>query len=123
MTYLRYILGASMSIGAAILVWIALVSVHPIFWILGPSGLIAPIVAGICGGFIAGALSSSRKILFATIIGMLLATPLLAFMLRHGWSHSELRPFAFWYWPAWLIPSYLIGGYVSQHYSLRMNSV
>ena len=110
---LRYVLGAILGISVAVTAWIVTGSAHIIFQQLTVAGLIPTIVAGFLGGFVTGLFAPRHKVAFASIVGVALAAPLFAFLLRHGFSHGS-RPILLWYFPVWLPLLFAVGGYLSR---------
>ena len=89
-------------------------SSHTVFAQLSVAGLIPGIIAGVLGGIVAGAVAPHRKIAFSVLLGSALSAILLAFLLRNGFSPRS-APVLLWYWPAWLMPCYAIGGVLSRN--------
>jgi hypothetical protein len=101
-------------IGISVAVWLVAVSIHPIFWQFGASGLVPAIVSGTLGGLTSSVIAPSRKVLISFLVGLLLTAGLLFLLFGHepGWS----RNLWFWWWPIWLLPSYVLGGYLGRRY-------
>jgi hypothetical protein len=110
----RFWLSPFMGVGASVAVWLFVGSIHPIFWQLTASGLVPAILAGILGGLTAALVAPNRKVLVSFFVGLFLTIALLLLFFRHepGWS----RNLWFWYWPIWLLPSYVLGGYLGRRY-------
>jgi hypothetical protein len=111
-----YVLGIAVAIGVVMLVAPA----HPIFRTVAPSGLVPVILAGVLGGFVSGLLAPRHKMLTASLAGAIPTTVAMLFLLRHGFSHDGKNPFL-WYWPAWLLPCFVVGGYLSRRYWMPSN--
>ncbi|HUX89798.1 MAG TPA: hypothetical protein VMV48_03815 [Gallionellaceae bacterium] len=110
---MRFWLACPLGIAAGVFVWSQVSVLHPIFFQLTLAGMIPPIVAGISGGFVTGLISPRRKIYVASFAGCIVATVLLGFLLRHGFSHYGHNPFM-WYWPAYLPVLFAIGGFFTR---------
>jgi len=76
---------------------------------LQATGLLHPIMSGLLGGFVATLVNPRNPIFLATLAGVFVAIPLLAFLLRHGFSHDSRNPLL-WYWPIYLVPAFAGGG-------------
>ena len=110
----RFWLSPFMGVGVSVAVWLFVGSIHPIFWQLSASGLVPAILAGILGGLTAALVAPNRKVLVSFLVGLFLTVALLLLFFHHepGWS----RNLWFWYWPIWLLPSYVLGGYLGRRY-------
>jgi Mn2+/Fe2+ NRAMP family transporter len=108
--WLAPIVGASISVGA----WFFIVSIHPIFATMSITGLIPTLVAGILGGFACSVVFPKFKVLSSFLVGFALALILFFLIFRQvmGPSRNPLL----WYWPAWVIPSYVAGGYLGRRH-------
>jgi hypothetical protein len=113
MNTVRFLGGALLGVGSAIGVFMLLVSIDLPLWRVAGTVLVPAIVAGVIGGFISGLVAPHHKVLLSTTVGIAISTVMLAFLLRNGLSHSGRNPF-FWYWPAWVAPSFLVGGILSR---------
>jgi hypothetical protein len=116
----RYIGALVLGIATAFGAWVLIAGSHPIFSVLSLAGLVPWIVAGMLGGFVAGLVAPQRKIVFASVVGIILAAVLLKFLLRHGLSHGNRNPWL-WYAPIWLVPAFTIGGALSRRLWLSPN--
>ena len=110
---LRYILAVILGIGISVLSWQYISTIHPIFIKLQASGLVAPVFSSILGGFVVAVLSPNYKIRMSALIGSILSVPILFYLLHNGFSHLGRNPF-FWYWPAYVIPSFIVGGFLGR---------
>lgn len=110
---LRYFAGFVAGLAGTVASWGWIATAHPIFAQLAPSGLIPPVVAGVVGGFLAGFFAPRHKILFAYLIGAVLTAALLGLMAVYQMDAFGRNPFL-WYWPAYLAPSFLLGGVLSR---------
>jgi hypothetical protein len=110
----RFWLAPLVGICICVGVWLMVVNIDPIFWQLGPSGLVAAILAGTLGGFASALVAPNRKVLVASVVGLFLTIALSVLLFRHG--HREPRNSWIWYWPAWLVPSFVLGGYLGRRY-------
>jgi hypothetical protein len=110
---IRIVFAFVFGIGAAVFVWYLIGQSHHSFTQLGFLGLVPPIASGVIGGAITSTIAPNRKAIYATMAGLILVLPLLAFLLRNGFSHFGRNPF-FWYWPIWLLPSFAVGGFLAQ---------
>lgn len=109
----RLMVGAVCGASVAVAAWILIVATNPVFFgRLSLSGLLAPIIAGMAGGFVAALAAPHHKVGLAAVTGVALTAILLAFMLRHGFTHAERNPLL-WYWPIWLAPSFSVGGFLA----------
>ena len=108
---LRYISAVALGASLMAVLEIQLSAIHPIFWQLGESGLIAPILSGVIGGVFAGLIVPNRRVLVAATAGAVLTIPLMLFLLRNGFSHYDRTP-VLWYWPIWLTPAAAVGGFL-----------
>lgn len=115
MIFARFSLGALLGIGSAAFAWAQISGIHPIFQSLSPSGLVPPIAAGIVGGFIAGLLAPHHKFLFASVLGCTFAGAIVLYMVMYRFPLGGRNPL-FWYWPAWLAPAFIVGGYLSRRF-------
>lgn len=113
-TKLRYLIAFIFGIGGAYLAWSQITLSHPMFFQIGASGLISPISASIFGGFIVASISPRYKIRMSAIVGLIVALPLLLFLLRNGFSHYGRNPF-FWYWPVYVTPFFCLGGFLGRN--------
>ena len=95
----------------AVLLWFGLLEIYPKFGRMNYISLIQPIMSGIFGGIVVSSIIEKRKIFYAFISSLLLVTPLMAFILRNGLSDFGRNPIL-WYWPLWLIPSFVVGGVI-----------
>lgn len=114
MSAIRYSTGFFLALVGSFLVWGAIASAHPIFSQLAPSGLVPPFAAGIVGGFVAGLFAPQHKLAFSACVGVFLAGALLGLMALTGHFQLGQRNPLFWFWPAWLVPSFIIGGVLSR---------
>ena len=110
---LRYIAGSVVALAGAVALWGGIATAHPIFAQFAPSGIIPPVAAGAVGGFIAGIFAPRHKILFASLLGAILAAALLGFMVATHMDPVDRNPLL-WYWPAYLAPSFFLGGVLSR---------
>ena len=113
MVAIRYIGGAVLGLGASFGVWLAIALAHPIFRQLALSGLVPGIAAGVVGGLVAGALAPGHKVAFSAVVGFMLAGALLGGMVVAHMHPVQRNPFL-WYWPAYLLPSFVVGGILSR---------
>lgn len=109
----RFCFGVILGIGSAVVAWSQIAVSHPIFMSLSASGLVPPIVAGIIGGFVAALFAPHHKFLFASVLGCSFAGAILLYMVTHRFPLAGRNPFV-WYWPAWLAPAFIAGGYLSR---------
>jgi hypothetical protein len=111
----RYVLAFALGDGVAVAAWFLVGSIHPRFWLMGPATVILGIVAGIAGGFSAGLVAPRRKVLISFLVGMVLAFVLLALYPIFGFHLGPRNPLL-WYWPIWLIPGFVFGGFLSNKF-------
>ena len=74
------------------------------------SGLAPMIISGAMGGALAAVVAPKYKVAIASILGLTLGGGLLATMVFSGQFPLLGRNPLLWYWPAWLIPAFLLGG-------------
>ena len=113
MNAIRFSAGVILSVASSVVVWAAVVNVHPIFTRLSASGLVPVIAGGVVGGFVAGLFAPNRKVFFSACVGFSFAGLLLGVMLWGNIQLGQRNPF-YWFWPAWLAPAFLIGGFLSR---------
>ena len=104
----RYAAGVAVGLVAAVFTWFAIASTHPIFSQVSLSGLVPSLASGVVGGAITGLFAPRRKLMFAGVVGSALTAALLAAMHTRGWYAGNRNPFL-WYWPAYVLPSFLLG--------------
>ena len=75
---------------------------------LQATGLLHPVMSGLLGGVVATLVNPRNPIFLATLAGVFVSVPLLAFLLRHGLSHDSHNPLL-WYWPIYLAPAFAGG--------------
>jgi len=109
----RFWLSPVIGISVCVAVWVIVVDIHPIFSRMAASGLVPVFVAGILGGLTVAVISPTRKVLVSFLAGLFLTVALLLLFSRQG--PGPRNPW-FWYWPIWLVPSYVIGGYLGRRY-------
>jgi hypothetical protein len=114
MTGVRYSLAPFIGIAVSVVTWMIVTSIHPIFSQLSPSGLVPVIVGGIVGGLSSAIVTPKNKVLVAFLVGLSLSVALLLVLFRH--DVSRFRNPLVWYWPIWLIPSYVVGGFLGRRY-------
>lgn len=108
----RFAIGGIGAPAIGALVWSQISGLHPAFSQLAFSGFIPWIPASMITGAIAGACAPHHKVVFASCVGFLVSTALLAFLLRNGWSHYDRSPLL-WYGPIALIPAgCTLGGFL-----------
>jgi hypothetical protein len=112
----RFCLSPFVGIVVSVTTWMFVTSIHPIFGQFSASGLVPAVVAGVLGGFISALLAPNYKVLMSLLVGLFLTTTLLLVFYRHEppWS----RNLWFWWWPIWVVPSYVSGGYLGRRYWL-----
>jgi hypothetical protein len=103
-----------MGIAVSVAVWLFVDSIHPIFGRLAASGLVPAIVAGVFGGFTSALIAPKRKVRVAFLVGAFLMATLLLLFYRHEPTWS--RNIWFWWWPIWLLPAFVLGGYLGRRY-------
>jgi hypothetical protein len=110
----RFCLSPFIGIGVSVTAWVFVTSIHPIFGQFSASGLVPAVVAGVLGGLASALLAPNRKVLVSFLVGLFLTSALLLLFYRHEprWS----RDLWFWWWPIWLLPSYVLGGYLGRRY-------
>ena len=112
---IRYTVGTVVGLAAAVVTWLAVASAHPIFSQLSPSGLVPSLVAGLVGGAITSLFAPRQKLMFAGLVGLAVAVALLAVLLTRGWYTGSRNPFL-WYWPAYVLPTFLAGAVLTHRH-------
>ena len=77
-------------------------------------GLSPVIGAGLLGGFVSGILVPTNRIRFASIVGLVFAAVILVAIFGSGRHQFVGGNPLFWYWPAWFVPTFAVGGLLSQ---------
>jgi hypothetical protein len=110
----RFWLSPLAGVAVSVALWISVESIHPIFSRFAASGLVPAIIAGTFGGFSSALVAPNRKILISFLVGVFLTGTLLLLFYRHepAWS----RHLWFYWWPIWLIPSFVLGGYLGRRH-------
>ncbi len=113
MLLFRYIVSPVLGVFAAILVAKFSLSFWPAAGSATILGVLWVFAAGTFGGVACSLIAPAHKIAVASgtrfVFGVYLLIVLFAG--RHSQYHSDTSPLL-WYWPIWLLPSYLFGGIV-----------
>ena len=112
-TAFRYVGGLLFGLGCCVAVWFAIAFSHPVFGQVALSGLVPAVAAGVVGGLVAGVFAPRHKVAFSTFIGLVLAGVLLGYMAMRNMEPGLRNPLL-WYWPAYLAPSFILGGILSR---------
>jgi hypothetical protein len=110
----RYILAWVLGIGVSVLAWYGISMSHRIFTHFGIGALVAPIVAGILGGAVVSIFAPKNKISMSAAVGFVVVSPIFYLLLHKGFNHFGRNPFI-WYWPIYVIPSFIIGGIMGRN--------
>lgn len=106
---------------AAFFMWLGFTSFGSPFIGMSILGLLPVISAGIVGGLVTYIIAPSQKFQFAVAIGSIMGGVLLFVMFSGGrYPLNGRNPF-FWYWPAWLIPCFVIGGLLGKVINMSYN--
>jgi hypothetical protein len=113
MTVARYIGGVALGLVSCFAVWLSIAGAHPIFNQLALSGLVPIVAGGVIGGLVSGVFAPRHKLAFSSLVGLALAAVLLGYMAARNMTPGLRNPLI-WYWPAYLIPSFILGGILSR---------
>ena len=118
---IRFLVSAIAGPAVAFLVWLGFTSFGRPFIGMSVLGLVPVVSAGIVGGAVSALTAPSHKLQFAIVIGVIMGGILLFIMFSGGrYPLNGRNPF-FWYWPAWLIPCFVVGGMLGKIINMSYN--
>ena len=113
MIVFRYIVGPILGICAAFLFAELSLNLWPDPGTATILGVMWIIAAGTFGGLVCAIIAPAHKIAIASGTGFLFGTFLLTawYLFGQGQLPRDTNPLL-WFWPIWLLPSYLFGGFI-----------
>mgnify|MGYP003565238397 CR=1 FL=1 len=112
MQKIRFILSPLAAVAGAAFFWVALVKSIPGAGSMSFVGLVPTLGAGLVGGVLAAVIAPQHKLPIAICLGFIVGGGLVGIIFLSGRFPLLGRNPLFWYWPAWLIPSFSIGGLI-----------
>jgi len=102
------IIAAIVGIFSCIAIWYLFIVSSIEFSRLTYLTILPPTIASLIGGLVIAAIAPKSGVKLSATAGCLLAFPLLALMLKSGFSHLGRNPLL-WYWPMYIIPFFVLG--------------
>lgn len=113
MTVLRYMIGPMLGIYAAFTFAELSLNLWPDAGTATILGVLWIVAAGTFGGLICALIAPAHKIAIASGTGFVFGTIILTawYLFGQGLPPPNTNPLL-WFWPVWLLPSYVFGGFI-----------
>jgi hypothetical protein len=111
MAFMRYAESVVGGVLTTLIIGFLLMAVIP--WMRFADGwiLVVPICAGTVGGLVSAKLAPSKKMLVTTLVGLALAGVLIS-VFSLSVPRLGRNPLT-WYWPAYVLPAFALGGAIA----------